>query len=61
MVERPLISRQRKEDIYELEASLVYRASSGTAKARLQETVMEKTKKTKEGKQYVGFMLFWSS
>jgi hypothetical protein len=50
MVERPLISRQRKEDIYELEASLVYRASSGTAKARLQETVMKKKTKKKQKK-----------
>ena len=45
----PALGRQRQADLYDFKASLVYRASSRTARDTQRNPVSNKTKQKKEG------------
>ena len=47
----PVLRRQRQANLSDLEASLVYRASSRTARATQRNPVSKKKKKKKEGRK----------
>jgi hypothetical protein len=42
----PALEKQRQEDLYEIEASMVYKVSSRTAKATQRNPILKTTTKT---------------